>query len=331
METLNYGSYANAISSGMSRKNMTQIAQVLFEFIIQNGNVLNKNNNPYAIDSKLASSWFRQEEPIPQVLVDATKQPNVYCAAEEYFENEVLEKLIIPQKELNTYEVLLQIINQDMSIPEKIRNEFVDLYQNNNYSDFLARTFMYAIACPCDKSKTTKSAAISNISEDVNMLIGMLQKLPKPIELLPPDNLAVHEMKYVDELMRAYANAAGVEYLVKEDLDSYGTYKENFERQRKDYYLAESVRESARDNLAELPNDEFKVLADETYDGIYEVVHDDYDDGYKKLKGVMKHVTTVKLSKSLLTQLPGWIGPGEKKGMCHMLVNNSVFRWVDDE
>ena len=33
MEILNYGSYAKAIAMGMARKNMTQIAKVLFEFI----------------------------------------------------------------------------------------------------------------------------------------------------------------------------------------------------------------------------------------------------------------------------------------------------------
>jgi hypothetical protein len=331
MEILNYGSYAKAISKGMARKNMTQIAKVLFEFIIQNGDVVDRNGNSYLITSKQASSWYKQEEPIPQVLVDATKLPNVVCEADTYFENEVLEHLIIPQKEANTYKEIIALVDGDDSIPQETKNDFIELHESDNQGAFLARVFMYAIACPCDSSKVFKSEAVSNISEDVNMLIEMLQKLPKPVELLPPDNLAEHEMCYVNELMRAYASAAGVECLVKEDLDDYDTYRENFMRQRKDYYLAESIRESARDSLSELKTDEFQVLKEETYDGIYEVVHDDYDNGYKKLNGVMKHVTTVKLSKSLLTRLPGWIGAGEKKGMCHMLVNDKVFRWVDDE
>lgn len=331
MEILNYGSYAEAITKGMPRKNMTETAKVLFEFIIENGNVQDKTGKYYAIDSKKAGSWYKQEEPVPKVLVDATKLPEVVNSADDYFENKVLEHLIIPQKETNTYEAVLTLLHEDETIPTETRTELIELHQDGNYGAFLARTFLYAITCSCDSSKVIKSEAITNISEDVNMLIEMLQKFPKPIALLPPDDLAEHEMRYVDELMKAYASAAGVECLAKEDLEDYDTYRENFKRQRKDYYLAESVRESARDSLSELQMDAFKVLEEETYDSIYEVVHDDYENGYKKLNGVMKHATTVILSKSLLTKLPGWIGAGEKKGMCHMLVNDNVFRWVDDE
>ena len=45
---------------------------------------------------------------------------------------------------------------------------------------------------------------------------------------------------------------------------------------------------------------------------------------------VMERVTFIPLN-SLLMHLPGWIRAQERKGICHMLVNEEKIKWVEDK
>ena len=44
------------------------------------------------------------------------------------------------------------------------------------------------------------------------------------------------------------------------------------------------------------------------------------------MKSVLQHVTTVELS-SLLARVPGLVGGAQKKGLCHILVNEERIKW----
>jgi hypothetical protein len=43
---------------------------------------------------------------------------------------------------------------------------------------------------------------------------------------------------------------------------------------------------------------------------------------------VLKQAVVAPVGKSLLSNIPNWIGNSEKKGVCHMLVNDGKIRWV---
>lgn len=56
-----------------------------------------------------------------------------------------------------------------------------------------------------------------------------------------------------------------------------------------------------------------------------------YDSGFDRMTAVMEHVTQVPLSNNLQDIMLDWIGPGEKKGVCHMLVNDGKLGWMGDD
>ena len=150
--------------------------------------------------------------------------------------------------------------------------------------------------------------------------------------LLPPVEIASEEVIYADELLAAYADAEKAPAITRETLPDYpGKYQKNFIEQRKHFYNAESIRRSLRDVFSEEDMNQFEILKDDTYDGIYEVCFDEYEHGYARLISVLKAIPTINTSKSLLSHIPNWIGNSEKKGICHMLVNDGKIKWVMED
>ena len=57
----------------------------------------------------------------------------------------------------------------------------------------------------------------------------------------------------------------------------------------------------------------------------------EYDNGYERMKAVIQHATTVPLSSNTEDRMLRWVGPGEKKGACHMLVNDEKLYWCNGD
>jgi hypothetical protein len=81
---------------------------------------------------------------------------------------------------------------------------------------------------------------------------------------------------------------------------------------------------------------QFGTLKEDAYEGIEPTYFDDsYVSGYDRLRAVLEKITSTTLTKSALVNIVGLIGNLEKKGICHMLVNDERIRsWVvidDDE
>lgn len=308
------------------------VTTLLLGFIVEKKNVLNSKGGLYNLNENYSSLWWNQHEDIPAPIKEAAASPEIISEAADYFESKVINSLS-PQKESDTYATLLKLIKSDSTISADVRDNLISLYNNNELSHFLAETFLYAVQ---KDNKTKKKDAVSKTSpttsiiDDVNKLNELLQHFPKPVELLPPEHFNEHELVYISELLAAYADAEGISTITKDDLSTYPKYRKNFQRQRKDYYAAETIRESARDVIGPTAAEEFNILKKETCDGIIDVYDDDYPNGFDRLNSVMQHVTTIQLNKSLLTKLPGWISCSEKKGFCHMLVNDRQLKWVDD-
>ena len=156
---------------------------------------------------------------------------------------------------------------------------------------------------------------------------GVSAKIPEKIT--PPETIEADELIYVTELMKVYAEALGIDKLPVDVLEKYSKYRQNFERQRKNYYSAETIRRFVRDVFTD--SKQFEVLKGETYDGIIEVHEADYPTGFDRLNAVTKHVSTVSTDKSLLCSKLHCIGNSEKKGVCHMLVNDKRIIWVNND
>ncbi|MBS3986293.1 MAG: hypothetical protein KGZ66_11920 [Selenomonadales bacterium] len=149
-----------------------------------------------------------------------------------------------------------------------------------------------------------------------------------PAKLLPPVKIEPHEQVYVIELIAAYCDAETAGGVTRENICKYPRYQRNFEEQRRNYYNAESIRRSVREVFAEEGSDQFEILKEDMYDGVSTTCDQDFDHGYARLIEVLKQAVVVPVGKSLLSNIPNWIGNSEKKGVCHMLVNDGKIRWV---
>lgn len=155
-----------------------------------------------------------------------------------------------------------------------------------------------------------------------------------PIQLVPQSTLETHELPYINALCEVYAEKISQE-VTPDSIDTLPPiYKRHFAEQRKAYYSAESVHRSVREVFAD-GEQQFSALKDDAYDGIEPTYYDDnYATGYDRLRAVLEKITSTTLTKSALVNIIGLISNLEKKGICHMLVNDERIRsWVviDDE
>ena len=323
MRKLCFASFAKAIEHGMDKPNNIKETQILLDFITLDPNVKNKEGKQYNITSKVIRPWWNGAADIPANIKRAVDYSSVLLNAGNHFTDNVIPELLSTQKERSTYEEVFDLVNCT-EIPEDIKTEIIQYYNDEDWGNFLGHSFLAAISQ-------------SNVPPDNDTVIARVKKFhellagfEKPIILEVPENLEEHEMTYVQELLKAYADSENVNIIRKDELEQYPQYKKDFERRRKDYYAAESIRQSARDilSLDEKEDKGFDALKEETFEGIVDVCENDFVNGFTRLKAVMNHVTTIRLSRSVLS-LMGWVGSSEAKGICHMLVNDEKIRWVD--
>lgn len=89
------------------------------------------------------------------------------------------------------------------------------------------------------------------------------------------------------------------------------------------------MRRSVRDLFAD-GEKHFDILKDEIFDSIYETYVDlTLDDGYQRLKNILEIVTKANLNSTILLNIKGLVTIKEKKGICHILVNEGRIKsWV---
>lgn len=148
--------------------------------------------------------------------------------------------------------------------------------------------------------------------------------------LAPPQEVAEQEIPYVTELLAAYGEAEGVDGFTKDTLKRHeDKYGEHFSRQRKDFYAAESVRQGTREAYGDTDPDQFSVLKEETYDGVVDVWEQDHPSGFIRLNKVLVQAAQIRIDRCWLCRDTDWIGNSQKKGVCHILVNDGKIKgWV---
>lgn len=328
MEVYNYVSYAKAFELGVSNPNMTKIAKALFKPIIDLDGVVNRSGNMYTIDSKNAKSWY-EGGAIPEGIKNAAGRQELFDSIGDYFASYILGVVTNPAKECVMYSAMFKLIrNSDLEQEQK--NELLNLYEKGEKPEFMGLAFIYAIVR--DNTKKSLSYEKLPIDDDIRCFKELIKKkYKKPKSILPPNEIEDHEIKYVKELYRVYHEKTGEYYARPEDLDAEPKLKNNFNRQRKDYYSAETIRRELRDTIRLDEEDGFNILKDEVYDGVITTCEKPYQTGFERMTAVMEHVTQVSLSNNLQDRMLDWIGPGEKKGVCHMLIIDSRLWWIEEE
>lgn len=182
-----------------------------------------------------------------------------------------------------------------------------------------------------------KKVSIHNLSKDAfkNVYIkdGYLHINEQVIELpnhLNLDDICInHELPYVIELLKVYSKLSGSTINTIEELKVYPEYERHFNEQSRCYYYAEAMKRSLKDLFTD-GEEHFKILQDEIFDSIYETYVDySLDDSYQRLKNVLEIATKANLNSTILFNIRGLVTVKEKKGICHILVNEGRIKSWD--
>lgn len=167
------------------------------------------------------------------------------------------------------------------------------------------------------------------------MFESMVKKHAKPESKIPPLVIdSAKEMKYVKQLLMAYADAEHIPCMELEDLQFYPVYKNNFEKQRRDFYSADTIRESSKEILKIKEEDGFDIVKKEICDEItpvWELSITEGTNGYQRLLKVLDRAGSVQLSGNTKKRFLDWIAAAEKHGICHFLVGEDRLWWVNEE
>lgn len=329
MQAYNYAAYARVFALGVSKPNMTKIAKALFEPVISADGVFNRFGDPYTINSKNSKAWYDQTDDIPENIKIAAGRQDIADHIGDYFISKILGIVTNANKEPEMYSRMIALI-RDSDLHPDVQKELLDYYQDDTREEFLGRAFLYALVG--DNTKKPTEIEDEPVESDIKAFTELIKKShKKPKRMQPPDEVEEHELGYVSELYRVYGELTGEEYVRPEDLDCHPKYRRNFDRQRKDYYAAETIHHELRDTIRLDETEGFDLLKDEVYDGVITTRDRDYDTGFSRMTAVMEHATEIPLSHNLQDRTLDWVGPGEKKGVCHMLVNDDRLRWMEDD
>jgi hypothetical protein len=137
---------------------------------------------------------------------------------------------------------------------------------------------------------------------------------PTPLDVQP------EEIPYTARLLEAYSDRLKRSVTRPEDLAIEPNLLKHFRRSRGYFYSAEALKRFSRDYF---PGG-FDVISDNIYDGVVDVVEQAHPDGYECVLEVTKIAAVLALPVS---DLAPHVNPGDKKGVCHHLVNDGKLSW----
>lgn len=316
MGNLSFGTYSKIL------KNATSLSNVAIVDLLVNSLI---NHGSGSIDLSDKHKLFNSNHNI-QYLKDAASKIGVNNNIKDYFISKVIPEISI-LKINETIELLKALIIGDPTIVESDKNVLLRDSDREHLSEFLSKVFLFA-ATRENKLKDNKlpvplSSKIIMISNGKIYLNG--QEVLLPDKLIPPTNIEDEESIYITELLKTYAEKQKVKSFTIDNLPP--KYKDDLNRHRQDYFSAEAVHRKVREIYANDEN-QFTLLKNETYDGVIDTASMIYCNGYEKLLNVLSQAVRLNHGKSLLWQLPEWISSSEKKGICHILVNDKRLTWV---
>jgi hypothetical protein len=148
-------------------------------------------------------------------------------------------------------------------------------------------------------------------------------------QITPPVKVAESEFNYIKCLLDAYGDHYNYNIDSLKTLEvNYPKEYNHFKRQRQYYYTAEALRKYSIESLPHQKQPEkshFEKLKDEYLCVIEDILDEDFEDGYKCVKEVVKEVARVGCDNSYLKQV---VKASDKKGICHHLSNAGKVSWV---
>lgn len=332
MDKLCFGAFARVLQPALKKPNSNQAVATLLLGLITDMAAGGQLSEDYSVKPKKVSALWNFTEDVHADVVSLATTEKVVAALPAAVQKQVVGFLVTAALD-DLIENLRKLLTADKSIAESKRDDLLALADKERLADFLAAVYLYALTrsnkkITSGKAEMEAGAELALTIDDVEKINEIYRRIPRPKNIEVPNEPESDELTYIAELLAAYAEKAGVVVLSLEALAGYKQYRDDLRQRRKEYYAAETIRRGTREVFGETDPDQFGLLKDETYDGIFDVHSQEYKDGYERLLKVMAHVSSIQINKSPLSKLPEWIGNKEKKGVCHILVNDGVIRWV---
>ena len=291
---------------------------MLYGFIADPLGLCNNKGEPITCLKDQASRIKNRTADVNQKIKDHCNDPRIEESIVTDF-----EKMVVPRLQKSKTDKLVSTLLESIDASEcssDTKNELVLLADEGNLAGFLSMAFQESLAWENKTAQTATSYCVPFPKR------GGIKK-PEV-----PEELAEEEMPYVYALMRIYGEAEKMDSFGPVDLDEHSNHKPHFQRQRKDYYSAEFVRRCMRDSYADEADNQFETLENEVCDGVIDTYEADYDSGKKRLGEVLAQAARIPVDKCWASRDTDWIGNSEKKGVCHILVNDKRIRgWLDED
>ena len=156
---------------------------------------------------------------------------------------------------------------------------------------------------------------------------GEMIELPDQLEYT--EDTPIEEQPYIKAICEAFSDALGRPVSPADISSLPKRYREEFDDHCSYYNNAAWLQHSVRDVYDDGEN-QFQILKEDAYEGIKETYYGSYINGHERLRSVLIKITSTTLSKSTLSHIKNLIGNLEKKGICHILVNDGkIVSWVD--
>lgn len=314
MGKLCYGSFAGLLKEAMSATNEFLTERLFHPFV-------HGYKFPHETDQ---SRYINCKKEIPKYVSERADRPEISEGMEDYFRKNVVG-VIKTERRLQLIVLLVALIHGDKSIPKAKKEDLISQADEEHLAGFLSAVYLYAVQQP----NRVEEEPLPPPSQDsaYTFINGRFfqdgKEIKLPDKLSPPKDPDASEMPYVAELLKAYAEAAELPSVSVDTIPP--EYQLHFIRQRQYFYSVEAVRRRVRDVGVD---DQFEMFKQDTYDSIIDVHEQPYRNGYERLLKVLQQAANRPMGRSILERLPNWIGPGEKKGACHILVNEGKITWV---
>ena len=325
MRLLNYKSYYEVFRIGIVNKGFTFVAELLFRPLFEPHTLCDDNNNPFEAGSDFSSKIGNGYIAIHKNIQTEAGKKETLEKYITHFDGVIIPMLIEITKDEMLYEMARLV--KESEITEYGKKQILKYYDKKEYAEFLARTFQRALLGNNHVASPKKK--ISAADENVEAETEFEKLVLKKPDVVIPKRIRQDEMVYVNQIYLAYSVKTGKKitkrvYVKKTD------YDEHFDEQRKNYYYAETIHREIRDSVRKDEENSFEALKRQIATGISRAKRRPYNDPVERMDAVTERASDVILAKKTEEDLHGWIGPEEKMGVCHMLVNEKKLKWVED-
>lgn len=331
-----YATFAQELAKAAIRPGqiMTPMAKHLIGFLTEQEDVYQATDfESYTINSSNAKRWYEGSEQIPETIQSAAADPKYRPDALKAVKGFIYEHL---------YSSKLQSVCESLYVPAlntpklstKAKEDLKSYLDKADYENFLTDALLIALVQENRLKDKKEIKKISKLKDEIELIKYILNKFNKPVVIVAPKHSTYAEINYVRALLAAYASDAKVDSISEEELSlkvEYKEYKINFDKERKDYYQAESIREATRDSdVFNTDKLSFDGLKEEIHQGVKETYDAKYPNGYKRMFAVTEKAVEIPLSSLLSTKLR-WVNNAIKRGTVHVYINDEGEGWVRED